>query len=602
MAVIDPEPIAVVGIGCRFPGNVNSTKDFWEALKHGTNMIGQIPSDRFDSASFYHEDRRKYGAIRSDKGGSLDKIQGFDADFFGYYPAEASRMDPEQRLALEASVHALEDSGTPLKKVAGSRTSVFMGIFSYDHLSMQTAPEQRDSISPHTAMGVSACSTANRVSHRLNLNGPSLTLDTACSSSLAAVHLGCQSLRSGESETALVGGVNTILRTESSILMSQGGFLSSDGSCKPFDSAANGYVRSEGVGMVFLKPVSKALQDGDRIYACIRGSLANHDGYTPEGLTVPSPIAQGQLLKTVYKQSRVDPSQVRYVEAHGPGTPVGDPIEAKALGEHFGQARSHDREPLYVGSVKGSFGHLEGAAGIIGFIKAAMVTFHGQIPPQVNHNTPNPAIDFQSLRLAVPTQMITFTEEDKHKRFVGVNSFGAGGTNAHVILEEAPSNVGIPALSSSKETHVFVLSARSTSALEHSARDLASHLRHQQPALEDIAYTLNKRRSLHKQIAVMTSNSSERLIDRLDQLGSRQPPKDTLTLQRRPGTSPKIAFLSQVKVVSGLEWEWHSPRRIQYLLALWLPSMRFSSRWQGFLFARRFGIMAMVHRDSTKPL
>ena len=196
--------------------------------------------------------------------------------------------------------------------------------------------------------------------------------------------------------------------------------------------------------MVFLKPFSEALRDGDRIYACIRGSLANHDGYTPEGLTVPSPIAQGQLLKTVNKQPRVDPAQVRYVEAHGPGTPVGDPIEAKALGKHLGQARSHDCEPLYVGSVKGNFGHLEGAAGIIGFIKAVLVTFHGQIPPQVNHNTPNPAIDFQSLRLAVPAKMVTFTKEDKHKRFVGVNCFGAGGTNAHVILEEAPSNIGPP--------------------------------------------------------------------------------------------------------------------------------------------------------------
>ena len=238
MAVIDPEPIAVVGIGCRFPGNVNSTKDFWETLKQDTNMIGQIPSDRFDSASFYHEDRRKYGAVRSDKGGFLDNIQGFDADFFGYYPSEASRMDSQQRLALEASVHALEDSDTPLNKVAGSRTSVYMGIFSYDHLSIQTAPEQHENISPHTAMGVLACSTTNRVSHRLNLNGPSLTLDTACSSSLVAVHLDCQSLWAGESEAALVGGANTILRVESSILMSQGGFLSSDGCCKSFDSAA----------------------------------------------------------------------------------------------------------------------------------------------------------------------------------------------------------------------------------------------------------------------------------------------------------------------------------------------------------------------------
>ncbi|KAJ5369422.1 hypothetical protein N7509_014034 [Penicillium cosmopolitanum] len=421
------EPIAVVGIGCRLPGGITTTKDFWDALCRGKDMVSEVPSDRFHAISFHDADSRKYGTIRNCKGGFVDDIQSFDAEFFGYYPAEASRIDPQQRLALEASVHALEDSGTTLQHIAGSQTSVFIGTFMSDHLCIQTATGQRDNISPHVAMGSSGCSIANRVSHRLNLHGPSITLDTACSSSLVALHLACQSLWTQESEAALAGGVNAILRPESTILMSKAGFLSPDGSCKSFDATANGYVRSEGVGMVFLKPLSRAIQEKDRVYALVRSSLVNQDGYTAEGFTVPNLTAQAALLRSVYAQSGIDPAKVHYVEAHGPGTSVGDPIEANALGEQLGQVRSEDEDSLWIGSVKGNFGHLEGAAGIAGFIKAALVTFYGEIPPQVNYRNPNPAIDLQSLRLAIPTKMIPLTPDRQHKLWIGVNSFGAGG-------------------------------------------------------------------------------------------------------------------------------------------------------------------------------
>ncbi|OGE57109.1 hypothetical protein PENARI_c002G04917 [Penicillium arizonense] len=543
MASSNREPIAVVGIGCRLPGGVTTTQDFWDTLCRGMNMVSEVPNDRFHAESLHDADSGKYGTIRSSKGGFIDDIQSFDAEYFGYYPAEASRMDPQQRLALEASVHALEDSGTTLEQVAGSQTSVFIGTFMSDHLCIQTATGQRDNISPHVAMGASGCSIANRVSHRLNIHGPSITLDTACSGSLVALHLACQSLWTQESEAALAGGVNVILRPETTILMSKAGFLSPDGSCKSFDAAANGYVRSEGVGMVFLKPLSRAIQNRDRIYALVRSSLVNQDGYTAEGFTVPSLMAQAALLHSVYAQSGIDPAKIRYVEAHGPGTSVGDPIEANALGKQLGQVRSEDEDSLWIGSAKGNFGHLEGAAGIVGFIKAALVTFYRKIPPQANYKSPNPGIDFQSLRLAVPTEMITLTPGRQHKLWVGVNSFGAGGTNAHAVLEEAPDDAGSSPPPSGHGPRVFVLSARSLSAMEQSARELASHLRDQKPALEDVAYTLTMRRSSHNKISVIPAEGLEDLCSKLDLLGARQETKDILSVQRRSGSSPKTAFL-----------------------------------------------------------
>ena len=549
MTKSDREPIAVIGIGCRIPGGITTTTAFWETLRHGIDTLSEVPIDRFDFKSFHDPDTRTYGTIRSGKGGFVEDVYAFDADFFGYYPAEASRIDPQQRLALEASIHALEDSGTTLEQVAGSRTSVFFGTFTYDHFCIQTATAHRDNISPHLAMGVSNCAIANRVSHRLNLHGASVTLDTACSSSLVALHLACQSIWTGESETALAGGVNAILRPESTILMSKAGFLSPDGSCKSFDAAANGYVRSEGVGVVYLKPLSLALQNKDRIYALIRGTLVNQDGYTPEAFTYPSVNAQAALLQSVYSRSGVDPAKVRYVETHGPGTSVGDPVEANALGKQLGQVRSKDEESLWIGSVKGNFGHLEGASGIIGFIKAALITFYGEIPPQLNHRNPNPSIDFQSLRLAVPTKRVPLRLDRKQKLWIGVNSFGAGGTNAHAILEEAPDAETSP--TSSHGPRVFVLSARSLPAMECAARDLASHLRSQRPNLQDVAYTLNMRRSRHSQISVIPAEGLENLCYRLDRLGSGQASKEILALQRRSSSSPKVAF-----VFSGQGGQW----------------------------------------------
>lgn len=533
------EPIAIVGIGCRFPGHVNSKDELWKVLCKGLDVLSEVPADRFDVNAIHDDDRKKYGAVSSRRGGFLDDVYGFDAEFFALYPGEASRMDPQQRLALEASVHAFEDSGTPLQKVAGSKTSVFLGAFMYDHLCMQTATDQRDNIGAHTAMGVSSGSIANRVSNRLDLRGASVTLDTACSGSLVALHLACQSIWAGESEGALAGGVNAILRPESTIVMSQAGFLSPDGECKSFDASANGYVRSEGVGVVYLKPLSRAVQDKDRIYATVRGSLVNSDGYTSEGFTVPSLKAQRSLLQTVYSLAGIDPLSVQYVEAHGPGTPVGDPVEARAIGQHFRFARGKEVEPLWISSIKGNIGHLEGASGIAGFIKAALVVHHAAIPPQVHHTVPNPTINFHSLHLRVPQSMVDLEQFSHDKIIVGVNSFGAGGTNAHAILEQAPTRTKQPG--GRIMPRVFVLSAQSHPALRKLSHQINSYLKREKPSLQDVAYTLACRRSRHRYISVVAPRQPEDLHAHFDRLGLGQPSNDSLALDLRYNV-PRVAF------------------------------------------------------------
>ncbi|KAH8660863.1 fatty acid synthase S-acetyltransferase [Tricladium varicosporioides] len=532
------EPIAVVGMACRFPGGIGTPHELWNALMEGADLVSEVPNDRFDINNFHDSDPAKTGAVRNRYGGFVDKILSFDAEFFGLFPAHAARIDPQQRLTLEATYHAFEDAGVPTENVAGSRTSVFMGAFMYDHLCTQTATLQRDNISPHVAMGASTSGIANRVSHQFDLRGPSVTLDTACSGSLVALHLACQSIWTGEADGAIAGGVNAILRPESSIMMSKAGFLSPDGRCKSFDSGANGYVRSEGVGVVYLKPFSKAIAEGDRIYAVVRGSAVNQDGYTPEGIMVPSREAQVSMLNDAYKCAGVSPSTVSYVETHGPGTPVGDPIEAAALGEVLGPGR---QGPLWIGSLKGNIGHLEGASGIAGFIKAALVTYHSQVPAQLHHHNPSPAIPFARLSLGVPIKNTPLVS-DAGPLYIGVNSFGAGGTNVHVVLERLRNKVQKP-----RPTHasrVFVLSARASKALQEMASALTVYLRLSSVGvdLHDIAHTLCARRSRLSHAWVVTADSCDALCESLEALARGDTPRGSFTLHRSLPDRPRIAF------------------------------------------------------------
>ena len=371
------EPLAVIGIGCRFPGGIDSPASYWDALLAGVDAICDVPQDRWNHERFHDTNPEKSGSIRNAKGGFIDGVDQFDGEFFNYFPAAAQRIDPQQRLLLEVTHEAMEDAGLRRDQLDGTRTAVFVGSFMYDYLCMQAAAEQRDEISPYVAMGTAVCSLANRVSYDFNLKGPSVTLDTACSASLTAIHLACRAVWDGDAEMALAGGVNLMLRPETSIMLSKSGFLNPDQYCKAFDEAANGYVRGEGVGMVLLKPLSLALADGDAVYACVRGTAINQDGYLSEGYTVPNVLSQIALLEDVYESTGIDPATVAYIEAHGTGTPVGDPVESRALGSVLGCPRAETQPDLLIGSVKTNLGHLEGASGVAGFIKGALTARNG---------------------------------------------------------------------------------------------------------------------------------------------------------------------------------------------------------------------------------
>ena len=426
------EPIAIVGIGCRFPGGSDDPAGFWALLEGGSDAITEVPPDRWDLSSFYDPDPTKPGKTQARWGGFVAGIDRFDPIAFGISPREAARMDPQQRLLLEVAWEAIEDGGQPPDRLSNGRTAVFVGIASWDYALLQTSFRDRGAIDVHTNTGGSLSIAANRISYTFDLKGPSAAIDTACSSALVGVHLACRSLRDGAADQALVGGVNALLAPDGYIGFSRLGMLSPDGRCRAFDARANGYVRSEGAGMVLLKPRSRAIADGDRIYALIRGTASNQDGHTP-GLTVPSQRAQEDLLRLACRDAGVDPSAIDYVEAHGTGTPVGDPIECRALGGALAPGRPIDR-PCLVGSVKTNLGHLEAASGIAGLIKAALALHHRRVPANLHFERPNPEIDFEALRLRVPVRLEPWPK-GPGPALAAVNSFGYGGTNAHVILE-----------------------------------------------------------------------------------------------------------------------------------------------------------------------
>lgn len=423
------EPIAIVGMACRFP-KANHIDAFWELLSRGTDAIGEVPSARWAIEDWFDEESTAPGKMSTRWGGFLDNIDGFEPRFFGISPREASVMDPQQRLTLEVVWEALEDAHIPPSSLKGTTSGVFLGSMwnEYGRLCSQNPAR----ITSHSATGQDSSILAGRVSYTFGLSGPSLTVNTACSSSLVAVHLACQSLQAGECGLALAGGVNLMLTPESTVAMSKFGALALDGRSKAFDARANGYVRGEGAGMVVLKPLAAALAAGDSIYGVIRGSAMNNDGFS-NGLTAPNPEAQAQVLRDAYARAGVDVHRVQYVEAHGTGTFLGDPIEASALGAVLGAGREAGKS-LLIGSVKTNIGHLEAAAGIAGLLKVVLAMRHGLIPPSLHFETPNPHIAFEELRLAVPAVLQPWPESNG-RATAGVSSFGFGGTNCHVVVE-----------------------------------------------------------------------------------------------------------------------------------------------------------------------
>ncbi|WP_411757752.1 SDR family NAD(P)-dependent oxidoreductase [Streptomyces venezuelae] len=430
------EPVAVVGISCRVPG-ARDPREFWELLTSGGQAVTDVPADRWNAADFYDPDRSAPGRANTRWGGFIEDVDRFDAAFFGISPREAAEMDPQQRLALELGWEALERAGIDPSSLTGSRTGVFAGAIWDDYATLKHR-QGGAAITPHTVTGLHRGVIANRLSYTLGLRGPSMVVDSGQSSSLVAVHLACESLRRGESELALAGGVSLNLVPDSTIGASKFGGLSPDGRAYTFDARANGYVRGEGGGFVVLKRLSRALADGDQVLAVIRGSAVNNGG-AAKGMTTPDAQAQEAVLREAHEQAGTAPADVRYVELHGTGTPVGDPIEATALGAALGTGRPAGR-PLLVGSVKTNIGHLEGAAGIAGLIKAVLALRGRALPASLNYETPNPAIPFEELNLRVNTEYLPWEpEHDGQRMVVGVSSFGMGGTNAHVVLEEAPA-------------------------------------------------------------------------------------------------------------------------------------------------------------------
>ena len=389
------EPIAIVGIGCKLPGGISTPTALWEKLLAGADLISDTPPDRWNPEAYFHPNRGVPGATYARWGGYVSDPAGFDAAFFGLTPREAAHMDPQRRWLLETAWEALENAGIPPAELAGTKTGVFVGISSCDYGDIQK--RGRFEVDMHTTSGSAFSIASNRISYLLDLKGPSFSVDTACSSSLVALDLACQSLAHGEVPLALLGGANAILQADVTVSFAKGGFLSPTGRCRAFDSSADGFVRAEGAAVVVLKPLAKALADGDRIYAVIRSTVTNQDGRTG-GLTVPSAEQQQAMLEEAYARAGVKPEQVGYVEAHGTGTAVGDPLEAAAFGKAIGARRAND-DRLWVGSIKSNLGHLEPASGVVGLIKLALALHHRTIPPNLHFQEPNPRIPFDDYRL-----------------------------------------------------------------------------------------------------------------------------------------------------------------------------------------------------------
>ncbi len=501
--------IAIVGIGCRFPGGVHTPDEFWTLVRDGVDAITEMPVDRFDLEALFDPDPGKAGKLYTRWGGFLDHIDAFDADFFGISPRKARRIDPQQRLLLEVVWEALEDGGQSPDKLAGSEAGVFVGISSHDYASIELQPRNTELIDAHALTGGAASIAANRISHFLDLHGPSVAVDTACSSSLTALHLARLSLSHDECDLAIVAGVNVILLPQATIAFCKSAMLSPGGRCKPFDANADGYVRSEGAGAVVLKPLQRALADRDPIYAVIRATAINQDGRTP-GISVPNVAAQKALLVKTLREASVAPTDVQYVEAHGTGTAVGDPREAEAIGTVYSRGRPANR-PCLMGSVKSNVGHLEAGSGMAGLIKTALALKHRQIPPSLHFNQPSPEIPFEKLKLRVPTTLETWPAPPG-RALACVNSFGFGGANANAILAEPPQRAEPGFAPDDNGTaRILTISARSSRALHDLARSYASLLScDDAPPLRDLCCTAALRRSHHDyRVAVVGSSAAE---------------------------------------------------------------------------------------------
>jgi acyl transferase domain-containing protein/acyl carrier protein len=531
------EPIAIIGMGCRFPGGANSPAAFWDLMKNGVDAITEVPPDRWNIDTYYDPNINTPMKMYTRYGGFLKNVDQFDPQFFSISPREAVSMDPQQRLLLEVSWEALENAGQIPEQLLGSLTGVFVGVTINDYGSRLVRAGKLDT---YFSSGNVLNAIAGRLSYVLGLQGPCMAVDTACSSSLVAVHLACQSLRNGECNQALAGGVNLILAPENTIALSKARMMSADGRCKTFDSSADGFVRGEGCGVIVLKRLSDAVAAGDNILALIRGSATNQDGAS-SGFTVPNRAAQQALIQQALTMAKLKPAEVNYVEAHGTGTSLGDPVEVKALAAVLGEDRSPDR-PLMIGSVKTNIGHLESAAGIAGLMKVVLSLQHQQLPPHLHFNQPNPYIPWDELPVKVTTALTPW-QTGERPRIAGVSSFGASGTNAHVVLEEAPT-LALEPSRVHRPFHLLTLSAKTPEALTQLTQRYQDYLStYPNSALGDICFTANTGRSHFTHRLGVVSGSTAELTNQLAAFTSGEETSGIIQGQVTTTESPKIAFL-----------------------------------------------------------
>jgi phthiocerol/phenolphthiocerol synthesis type-I polyketide synthase A len=515
----DSEPIAVVGIGCRFPGGVSSPAQYWKLLQDGASGIVRVPEQRWDADAFYSADHSVPGTICTRDGGFLTSWQPdeFDAEFFGISPREAAGIDPQQRLLLEVAWEAIENAGITAQAIRGTQTSVFVGSTTNDYALTFAGKLRPQDIDPYVAFGYALNFAAGRLAYFLGVHGPAVAVDTACSSSLVAVHLACQSLRRRESDQALAAGVNLILSPENSIACSRWGMLAPDGRCKTFDAGADGYVRGEGAGVVVLKRLGDALRDGDPVLAVVRGSAVNQDGPS-SGQTVPNGPAQQAVMRTALAAARLRPADIDYVEAHGTGTALGDPIELDALSQVF--AEREGAAPLVLGSVKTNLGHLESAAGIAGFIKTVLSVRHGYIPRHLNFHQLTPHAGDGASRFTIAAQAMAWPAVGRARR-AGVSSFGVSGTNAHVVVEQAPDPEPV-ARQPEPVVNTLVISGKTPARIASTAAMLADWMAGEGPevSLADVAHTVNHHRTRHKTVATVCARDREQAMTGLRALAA----------------------------------------------------------------------------------
>jgi acyl transferase domain-containing protein len=545
------EPIAIIGMGCRFPGGADSPEAFWDLLRQGGDAVTDVPDDRWDVDEYYDPDPDQPGKIYTRKGGFLtEPVDQFDPQFFGISAREAISLDPQQRLLLEVSWEALEQAHYSQERLTNSKTGVFVGICGNEYSKMLWESGGLEQADAFSATGNALSIAAGRLSYALGLKGPSLAIDTACSSALVAVHLACQQLRQSDCDMAIAGGVNLLLSPESSVAFAKIRVLDPAGACKTFDASASGYVRGEGCGVIVLKRLSTAVADGDQILSVIRGSAVNHNGRN-SSLVAPHGPSQQALIRSALAQGGVDPAQVSYVEVQGTSTALGQPIEVDALSAVFGENRSPD-QPLWMGSVKTNLGHLEAASGMASLIKVILSMQHGEIPPHLHFHTPNPYINWDELPVQVPTQLTPWAANPT--RLAGVSAFGFSGTNAHLVLEDVPSPVARPLSQPDRPLHLLTLSAKTEGALIQLVERYEKQLiANPDLTLADLCFSANAGRSHFAHRFSCVTDSKFDLGKQLLAFRTQHRPTASSPTAPKSLSPPKIAYLFSGELAQNYE-------------------------------------------------